>query len=49
MWQAIASPAAAWPLQHIPIVFNTRQFVADLPNLGRRLAVEVALRVAEVP
>ena len=46
MWQAIASPAAVWPHQHIPVAFNMRQFAADLPNLGRRLAVEVALRAA---
>ena len=46
MWQAIASPAAVWPLQRIPDVFNTWLFAADLPNLGRCLAVKVALRVA---
>ena len=45
MWQALASPAAVWALQHIPDVFNTWQFAADLPNLGRCLAVEVGLRV----
>ena len=45
VWQAVASPTTVWTLQHIPIFFHAGQFAADLPDLERRLAVEVKLRV----
>ena len=45
VWQVFASSTAVSPLQHVPIFFHSGQLSADLPDLERRLAVEVKLRV----